>query len=336
MRKAEQLSSDYVFLILSGIFLLLGIVFFTITPEEVPVAEYKVPVLAFFASLTVAAVGNIVIGIIQKGVSLEAARALQKPLNDLEKSVSQIRQIHHLSDVGVVGVFPNRTSAMVRFRGEIEREDKLIDFVGTSLRGIIDPAGENEDKRSLHELFHQKRNNGVKIRALLMHPAYGEFRERVENRERAAVAKDIQGTLKYLLDFPFTQIDEKEVVNNSSPLNKNKLLETSDLRLYPGVITAFAIFTSRSMLVNISTLHGPVYDNVTMIVEDTPDPNSLFKRFRANHFETPWSSEKSIRLSGINNNNILKKLIELDFTRTNCRFKEGEWPPTIPDTPMGN
>jgi len=336
MTKAEQLSSDYVFLILSGIFLLLGIVFFAITPKEVAVAEYKVPALAFLASLTVAAVGNIVIGIIQKGVSLEAIRALQKPLNDLEKSISQIRQIHHLSDVGVVGVFPNRTSAMVRFRGEIEREDKTIDFVGTSLRGIIDPDEENEDKRLLYELFRQKRNNGVKIRALLMHPAYGEFRERVENREQAAVAKDIQGTLKYLLDF--SQTDEKEVENSSSssPTNKEKLLEASDLRLYPGVITAFAIFTSRSMLVNISTLHGPVYDNVTMIVEDTPDPNSLFKRFRFNHFEAPWISEKSIRLSGTDNDNILKELIELDFTSTNCRFKEGKWPTTIPDTPMGN
>jgi hypothetical protein len=83
------------------------------------------------------------------------------------------------------------------------------------------------------------------------------------------------------------------------------------------------------MLVNVSTLHGPVYDNFTMIIEDTPDPNSIFKKFRANHFEEPWRSEKTVRLDS-HDGGLLARLPGIDFARDENRFREGNWPPTIP------
>ncbi len=227
---------------------------------------------------------------------------------------------------GVVGVFANRRVAMERFLPEIEREDGFVEFVGTSLLGILDPSEESEGKRRLHDLLLQKKARGVKIRALLMHPAFGEFRERVENRARAMVAKDIQKTLRYLVDSPTGILNE--TIHESLKRKKPGLLAKSDVRLYPGVVTAFAVFTSRAMLVNVSALHGPVYDNLTLIVEDRQDPNSLFKRFRANHFEEPWKSEKTIQLDG-NQSDLLEKLLAIDFTKPECRFIEGGWPKTI-------
>lgn len=203
------------------------------------------------------------------------------------------------------------------FRSELEREDRSIEFVGTSLLGLLDPAEESEDKKDLHHLLLQKRQTGVRIRVLLMHPAYGEFRERVENRERAAVARDIQNTLRYLVSTP-----ESQCANSD-----DKLLKASDIRLYPGVVTAQAIFTTRAMLVNLSTLHGPAYENFTMVIQDTADPNSIFKRFKANHFAEPWRSEKTSRLDG--DSDLLALLIAKDFAQEENRFKEGNWPPTI-------
>jgi hypothetical protein len=236
--------------------------------------------------------------------------------------VEKLRQIQVFYEAGVVGVFANRSAAMRHFFAELEREDRAIDFVGTSLLGSIDPAEENEDKRALQHLLMKKRRNGVRIRALLMHPAYGEFRERVENRERAAVAKDIQGTLRYL-------IKQKQPKAEQEPDrgSDDRLVEIGDVRLYPGVITAYAIFTTRSMLVNLSTLHGPVYDNSTLILEDKPDPNCIFKKFRANHFEEPWRSEKTVRID--EDAELLETLLNIDFAKTEFRFKEGNWPPTI-------
>lgn len=317
-----KLSMDYLLLILAGILLLLGFVAFAILPATVTVRSYRTPVLSFLAAFAITAVGNIVVGFIQRGVSREAARALSDPIQDLQVSVDRLRQSQLFYEAGVIGVFPNRSSAMRRFRGELEREDRTIDFVGTSLQGLLDPAEENEEKKTLYQLLMKKRRNNVRIRALLMHPAYGEFRERVENRERAAVAKDIQSTLKYLI-----HTSSETSQGDNKPAHEGSLVEPADVRLYPGVITAQAIFTSRSMLVNVSTLHGPVYDNFTLIIEDTPDPNSIFKKFRANHFEEPWRSEKTKRLD---DGKLLTRLLQIDFKAEESRFKEGNWPPTIP------
>ncbi|MCH8033791.1 MAG: hypothetical protein IH950_08560 [Bacteroidetes bacterium] len=323
---------EYILLILAGILLLLAFVLFDILPPEVPIDSYRTAVLSFLAALAVAAIGNIIIGLIQKGVSREAARALTNPIQDLDSAVEKLRQIQVFYGAGVVGVFPNRSAAMRHFIAEIEREDRTIDFVGTSMLGSIDPAEENEDKRTLQRLLKRKKQNGVRIRSLLMHPAYGEFRERVENRERAAVAKDIQGTLRYLLQSTSGQTTSSDQIKDSTDESKT-FLEPADVRLYPGVITAYAIFTTRSMLVNISTLHGPVYDNFTLIAEDKPDPNCIFKRFRANHFAQPWQSEKTVRLD--DDNNLLLRLLEINFSSKENRFKEGEWPPTIPQDVSG-
>jgi len=322
-----KIPTEYLLLIISGILLLIGIVIFYITPESMPIDKFQTPVLSFLAAICVAAIGNIIIGFIQKGVSREASRALQNPMKELDNAVEKLTQIQEFYEAGVVGIFPNRSAAMQHFYAEIEREEKTINFVGTSLLGTIDPTYEDEDKLKFHELLLRKRQNGVKIRALLMHPAYGEFRERVENRERAAVARDIQRTLRYFVNNFSKEIKEShEISQNELSEKQEEYLEFQNIRLYPGVVTSYAIITSRSMLVNPSTLHGPVFDNFTFIIEDKLDPNSIFKKFRKNHFFEPWRSEKTIRL----NSSIYDSLLNIDFSKREYRFKEGNWPATIP------
>lgn len=328
--KTTRIPLEYIFLILSGILLLLGIVFFSIAPVNITVTQYRIPTLSFLAGLSLTAVGNIIIGFIQKGVSKEAVRTLSPSLDQLNTAVNKIRQTQFIYDEGVAGVFPNRAAAMRYFRSEIERENSSVDFVGTSLLGSIDPHGENEERVAFYKLLHSKSKNGLRIRALLMHPAYGEFRERVEGREKGAVAKDIQKTLKYFLsvnDKKNNQPDSSKTIE----FGDNKLLNRENIRLYPGVITSYTIFTTKSMLVNISTLHGPVYPNLTFIIKDTDNENSLFKRYKADHFEEPWKSDLAIRFDNADEkNDVLKTLLEIDFSNDEYRFKEGKWPPTIP------
>ncbi|MDL2125006.1 MAG: hypothetical protein LWX51_18470, partial [Deltaproteobacteria bacterium] len=248
----------------------------------------------------------------------------------LRENLSKVMESQIIYDEGVAGVFPNRAAAMRYFKSEIERENSSVDFVGTSLLGSIDPHGENEERVAFYKLLQSKSKNGLRIRALLMHPAYGEFRERVEGREKGAVAKDIQKTLKYCLSVH----DKKNNQPDSSKLiefGDDKLLNRENIRLYPSVITSYTIFTTKSMLVNISTLHGPVYPNLTFIIKDTENENSLFKRYKADHFEEPWKSDLAIRFDNADEkNDVLKTLLEIDFSNDEYRFKEGKWPPTIP------
>ncbi|MFO8008799.1 MAG: hypothetical protein R6V05_13810 [Candidatus Brocadiia bacterium] len=311
-------------MLLSIALLLLAFVVFWLLPDKVAVETYRVPVLAFLSGLVLAAIGNILIRWIQGIVSREAVKALREPIDKLLGSVKELREIQVFTSAGLVAIYPNRASAMQRFRTELEREDKRIDFVGTSLQGCLDPAGEGEAKRELHELLLKKRMNGVEIRGLLMHPGYGEFRERVENRATAAVAKDIQATLRFLV--PSVQIESGVIGDSESdgPLAaQSHIMTQQNVRLYRGVNTAFAIFTSRSMLANLSTLSGPVYNNFTLIIDDVEkDPNSIFKRFRQNHFEEPWRSEKTVRLTP----ELLRGLLATDFADKQNRFQPGAWP----------
>tara|TARA_R110002049_G_scaffold7179_4_gene42630 strand:- start:3694 stop:4731 length:1038 start_codon:yes stop_codon:yes gene_type:complete len=322
---------EYLLLLISLALLFLGIGVFAVLPSEVSVQEYKTPVLSFLAALTFAALGNIVVGLIQTGVSKEAKRALDGPIESLTSAVNKLEQIQLFYEAGVVGIYPNRASAMRRFFSELEREDQHIDFVGTSMLGSLDPSGDSQDKNALHRLLWRKKRDGVRISVLLMHPAYGEFRERVENRERAAVARDIQGTLRYLLKDPIPESVRRSSSGETLPesADQETFLDKQHVRLYGGVITAYAIFTSRALLANISTLHGPVFNNFALIIEDTEHPTSLFKSFRAEHFAAPWGSEKTIRLD----HPILEKLLDLDFSDPMNRFLEGAWPATIPAEP---
>lgn len=300
-----------IFLVTSGLLFLLAFVIFWLLPDAIPISQYKVPVLSFLSALIIASIGNIIIGFIQKSVNKETEIALEPSLKKLEDAVNKIRQMQFFYDEGVVGVYPNRAAAMKDFLGEIEREVKSIEFVGTSLLGSIDPHAENFNRVNFYDLLKLKSKSGVRIRALLMHPAYGEFRERVEGRVKGAVARDIQKTLKYFLGGQISFFDK------------------SGIRLYPGVITAYAIFTTRSMLVNVSTLHGPVYPNLTMVIRDTVNENSLFKRFKEEHFEEPWKGDLAVRFDIPNGQALLDKLLEADFSVEESRFKEGDWSSTI-------
>ena len=318
MKKREKVKMplEYVFLILSVLLLLIGVVFFSIAPEKLNVREYQTPVYSFLLALALASIGNLLVGFIQKGVSREANRALESPISKLDSAVGKLRQIQYFYENGVVGVYPNRAAALRKFKNAIELEDKNIDFVGTSMLGTIDPSEESFDKITTYNILKKKKAQGaVRIRALLMHPAYGEFRERVEGRQKSAVAKDIQKTLEY-------------VIIESETGNENGIFSKSDVRLYPGVITAYGIFTTKSLLINLSTLDGPVYDNLTLIIEDTGDEKSIYKKLKEHHFEKPWGSDIIVKLD--TSNSPLQELLSIDFSKQENRFREGEWPQTIP------
>lgn len=309
-------------LVFSLTLLIIALAIFFILPPTVPVDTLKVPIISGLVGFSLAALGNIAIAALQHRTSVEAARVLSSPLIRLDNAVGKLEEIHFYHEQGIEGIYSNRNAAMHQFLEEIEREDRWIGIVGTSLLGVIDPSNRNEEKHKLTEILLRKRRDKVKIDALLMHPAYGEFRERVENRSPAAVAKDIQATLTTLIEQ-----DNAKVGNQLEFEKKKPIFGVDNVKLYPGVITAFAIFTKRAMLLNTSSLTGPVYDNVTLIIRDTTDPNSLYKKFRASHFDEPWKSEKTITLT----RQLLDILLTINFADEKYRFKEGAWPTTIID-----
>ena len=314
--RNHEVPRGLIVLIVCAALLVVGISFFAVLPDTFELASFRVPLISGLVGLTLAAIGNLTIGLIQHQTSREAARTLHTPLDRLDSAVDKMEQIHFFHERGVEGIFSNRNEAMPHFLDEIEREERWIGIVGTSLLGAIDPSARSEEKQKLTELFTKKLRENVRIDALLMHPAYGEFRERVENRSRAAVAKDIQSTLANMIR-PSVEGSENQCPGDAVA----SVFDIDNVRLYPGVITAFAIFTKRAMLLNTSSLTGPVYDNVAIIIHDTEDANSIYKKFRASHFDEPWKSEKTIALTP----ELLKELIGINFGEDRFSFREGEW-----------
>jgi hypothetical protein len=273
---------DYAILIISVVLLLAVAALSLAFPQALEAGVYKTAALAFLAGVILASAASFVVRQVRRRANEQAENNFEPVVTRLQEAVSRFREMKEFHDAGLVGVYPNRITAMQNFRDEIELEDKHIDFVGTSLLGAIDPIDEDDSKGKFSALLLGKRKLGVKIRALLMHPDYGKFRELVEGRASGAVGADITKALNFLLD--------DEAATHSI------IGDRSNLRLYPGVITAFAVFTRRAALINLGTLHGPAYDNCTLIFRDTEDPNSIYKHFREKHFSRPWASEKTVRI----------------------------------------
>lgn len=146
MNKIENL-----LLLKSLALLVLGIVVFTVLPSEISVQEYKTPALSFLAALTFAALGNIVVGLIQSGVSKEAKRVLDSPIESITSAVNKLEQIQLFYEAGVVGVYPNRASAMRRFW--MQEFDACLN---ENLGGIRDMARDCGNKDLTHILDYLK------------------------------------------------------------------------------------------------------------------------------------------------------------------------------------
>ena len=175
---------------------------------------------------------------------------------------------------GIEQLHPDRRAALKAFIKHIELEKERIIFIGSSLKGMLDPTEEQDQKREVAELLRRKMKEGVQVRFLLTHPALAFLREDAEGRAKGDIKKEIMRTLRYLVrdDEPTLKVPEK------------------DVKLYKGTPTIFSVILSERMLVNPYTYQANAFENFCFEVKRTDD-SGLYSKIRSAHYEKPWESD---------------------------------------------
>lgn len=208
---------------------------------------------------------------------------------------------------GMVRVFKNRNEAIAHFSNYLVTESHEIIIIGSSLRGILDPAEEIRSKKEFSNLIRSRLNDGVSFKFLLTHPSLAFLREDAEGRADGDIKREIIETLHYLTRD-----------NNNSGGLPGLGIPYHNIKLYKGTPTIFSIITSKSLLMNPYTYKSNAYENFCIEVLSV-GANDLYSRFMSDHFHGTWNDGRTTepltkdlleRLTNVNLTDIFPKRAE--------------------------
>jgi hypothetical protein len=185
----------------------------------------------------------------------------------------EIQLLRYIRQAGLVGVYKRREAAIKAFARYIDEESREIMVVGSSLKGLLQKEEYGEIAAKLR--FKQQPGN-VKIKFLLTHPIFADFRASQENRRPTEIGVEILRSLETLRQWG---------------------TECSNVRLYLGTPTCFAIKTSRQMLINPYAYTSVSYDSPCLLLEEggMGTPSYFFDEFSARHFGA-WDTDLAVQI----------------------------------------
>ena len=240
---------------------------------------------------------NTVAQIIQQQESLESRDELKRRYGELSSRITSIDQkiaelvdhvppkelldqyrdeittLRSLKEAGIVSVHRNREIALRQFTSAIDAETQEIMIVGSSLLGLLQKP---QYKELADKLRFKVSNSGVRVKFLLTHPAVSDLRAEQENRRFAAIGREIIQSLRILSSW------------NVNP---------SDVKLYKGTPTIFAIKTRRQMLLNPYAYFATAFTTPCFIVEtDTEHMSYYYEVYDTAHFSA-WDTTTAESIS---------------------------------------
>lgn len=191
-----------------------------------------------------------------------------------ERYAQELDLLQSMRQAGVIGVFKRREAAIKAFSRYIDEETREIMVVGSSLKGLLQKDEYSEIAAKLR--FKQDLGN-VRIKYLLTHPIFADFRASQENRRPTEIGIEILRSLETL---------------------KTWRTDPADVRLYLGTPTCFALKTSRQMLINPYAYTFASYDSPCVLLEDggAGNPSYFFDEFSARHFGA-WDTDLAVKVS---------------------------------------
>lgn len=185
----------------------------------------------------------------------------------------EIQLLRYVRQAGVIAVYKRRESAVRAFSRYIDEESREIMVVGSSLKGLLQKE-EYEDIAA--KLKFKQQPGNVKVKYLLTHPIFADFRASQENRRPTEIGVEILKSLDTLRHW------------GTDPHN---------VRLYLGTPTCFAIKTSRQMLVNPYAYTSVSYDSPCLLLEEggAGSPSYFFDEFSARHFGA-WDTDLAVQI----------------------------------------
>jgi hypothetical protein len=195
------------------------------------------------------------------------------PKELLDQYRNEIKTLRSLKEAGIVSVHRNREIALRHFTSAIDAENQEIMVVGSSLLGLLQKT---QYKELADKLKFKVGNTGVRVRFLLTHPAVSDLRAEQENRRFAAIGREIIESLRVLSSWG---------------------VNPSDVKLYKGTPTIFAIKTRRQMLLNPYAYFATAFTTPCLIVEtDTEHMSYYYEVYDTAHFSA-WDTTTAESIS---------------------------------------
>jgi hypothetical protein len=193
---------------------------------------------------------------------------------EIDKMMAQYREeigiLRALNDAGVIHPYRSRESAIRDFATAIDEEQREIMVIGSSLKGLLK---KDNYKLIAEKLKFKQKSAGVPVKFLLTHPMVADLRAGQEGRRSSDIGLEIIASLETLRDWGMPE---------------------SNVRLYCGTPTCFAIKTEKKMLLNPYPYGGVAYDSPCLIVEFAEEKSSYFYRaFNTAHFGA-WDTNFSV------------------------------------------
>ena len=188
-----------------------------------------------------------------------------------DQPFDQLMLLSKIQTAGIADVFRNRLEGTSKILQSLSEESSQFFVVGTSLKGLIGVAFDEEDEynevwRAIKEALQRK----VKINILLANPSVAHFRSRAEGRPEGAIAAEIIENLLYLVMYK---------------MENPKLADFIKIKLYNGTPTMFLMGTTRKMLVNPYPHYTTACSTFSFLVEGG---SPLYAAYYHSHYRAVW------------------------------------------------
>lgn len=192
----------------------------------------------------------------------------------LRRYAEEIELLKSVRHAGIIGLYKRREVALKAFARYIDEEPSEIMVVGSSLKGLL----QKEEYRDIAAKLRFKQGL-IKVKYLLTHPIVADFRASQENRRPTEIGLEIVKSLETLRDWG---------------------VDCSNVRLYLGTPTSFAIKTTRQMLINPYPYISVSFDSPCLLLEYSPDsgaerPGYFFDEFNSRHFGA-WDTDLAVHI----------------------------------------
>lgn len=188
-----------------------------------------------------------------------------------DQPFDQLMLLSKIQTAGIADVYRNRLEGNSKILESLAEENSQFFVVGTSLKGLIGVAFDEEDEyaevwRSIKEALQRK----VKINILLTNPGVAHYRSRAEGRPEGAIEAEIIENLIYLIMYK---------------MENPKLADYIKIKLYNGTPTMFIMGTTRKMLVNPYPHYTTASSSFSFLIEGG---SPLFAAYYHSHYRAVW------------------------------------------------
>lgn len=193
-----------------------------------------------------------------------------------DQPFKQMVFLSKIENSGLSDICRNRLEGTPELIRSLEDENKQFIIVGSSLKGLVGVAFDEETEYSeVWKAIKDALQRKVKINILLTHPEAAHHRAIAEGRLDGDIETDILENLIYLVMYK---------------MENPKLAEYLSIKLYNGTPTLFMMCTSQKMLLNPYPYYATASSSYSFLVEGG---SPLYMYYYHSHYRAAWLDSRS-------------------------------------------